>query len=709
VSAAPVPSADNPLYAYDLPPRFDAITPAHIAAAISDLVARQDAGLAELEAGAAPTWAGLVEPLARLGEPLGWAWGVIGHLLGVRNTPELRAAHETVQPAVIAAGLRQSQSEPLYRGLLALRDSTEWNRLDDAQRRIVDLGIRSAQHSGIGLHGAARERFNQLEATIGELATAFANRLLDATKAWGLDLTSADEVAGLPPSLRASAAQAARAAGHSAATAENGPWRITLEGPLYGPFLEHARRRNLRERVYRAGITRASSGDTDNQPVLERILALRRLQAGLLGYASYAEVSLARKMAENVATVEHLLDELRAAALPRARGELAELQTFARAESGDAGLELAHWDVAFWAERQRERRFAFTDEELRPFFALPAVLDGLFALARRLFGVVVTPADGEAPVWHGDVRFFRIADQSGAPLAAFYLDPYSRPADKRGGAWMDECLHRKRRADGSVRLPIAYLVCNQTPPITGGSGGAAGAAAAGDTPSLMTFREVETLFHEFGHGLQHMLTTVDHADAAGIRNVEWDAVELPSQFMENWCYHRPTLMGFARHWQTGAALPGALFDKILSARTYRAGSAVMRQLHLATLDLELHHRYVPGRDAVEDIAKRVSVQNAVLPRLPDERFLCSFSHIFAGGYAAGYYSYKWAEVLSADAFAAFEEAGLDDDAAVAATGRRFRDTVLSLGGSRHPLAVFTAFRGRGPNTAALLRHYGLAS
>ena len=367
----------------------------------------------------------------------------------------------------------------------------------------------------------------------------------------------------------------------------------------------------------------------------------------------------------------------------------------ARASAREAGVpeadDLRNWDVAFWAERLREQRYAYSDEQLRPYFPLPRVLDGLFALAERLFGVRVRAADGEAPVWHPDVRFFRVADEDGTPLAAFYLDPYSRPAEKRGGAWMDECVGR---APG--RLPIAYLICNQAPPV-------------GDKPSCMTFDEVHTLFHEFGHGLQHMLTTVERPLAAGIRNVEWDAVELPSQFMENWCYHRETLLGLSSHVETGEALPDELFQKLCAARTFRAGSNMLRQLYFALLDLELHHTWTPdGGESPFDLQQRIAAHTTVIPPLPEDRFLCGFGHIFAGGYAAGYYSYKWAEVLSADAFGAFEDAGLGDPAAVASTGRRFRDTVLALGGSRHPMEVFRAFRGREPSTEALLRQSGLA-
>ena len=683
---------DNPLFHSDELPRFDAVAVDQIVPAVRALIEKQDQARAALEGALAPTWDGLAAPLSALGEPLGYAWNVVHHLLSVRNTPALREAQEAVQPEVVGASLRLGQSRPLYDGFLALRGSKR--PLEPAQSRIVDTAIREAELAGVGLDGAARERFQQIEAEMAEASTRFANNVLDATKVFALVLTDPAEIEGLPDSLLAAAAQSARGAGEAAATPEKGPWRITLEAPLFIPFMEHSRRRELRERLYRAQITRASSGELDNQPLMLQMLRLRKEQAGLLGYASYAEMNLVRKMARKVDAVETLLDQLRRASRAKAERDLAELTEFARAESGDPSLTLRHWDIAFWAERLREKRYAYSEEALRPYFPLPAVLDGLFALARRLFGVVIRPADGEAPVWNPDVRFFRVSDEGGAPIAAFYLDAYSRPAEKRGGAWVGGCLERKRRPDGSVRLPVAYVVCNQTPPVDG-------------APSLMTFGEVETLFHEFGHALQHMLTRVDYPDAAGTNNIEWDAVELPSQFMENWCYHRPTLLEFARHHQTGAPLPADLFDKIAAARTYRAGSLFLRQLHFATLDLELHHRFDPARDDVAALVAKVAAQNTVLPPLPEDRFLCSFTHIFAGGYAAGYYSYKWAEVLSADAFGAFEEAGLDNPAALAATGRRFRETVLALGGSRPPAEVFESFRGRGPSVEPLLRHNGL--
>lgn len=694
----------NPLLACGTLPRFSQITPADVEPAIRQRVAEVEAGVVELETQVTPTWEAAVGRLTSLYDPLSWAWGVVNHLMGVRNSPELRAAHQAVQPLVVALGLRVGQSRPLYDALIALKKSAHFSTLRPAQRRVIEARIRDAEHSGVALQGDAKEKFTRNAQELADLSTRFQNQLLDASKAFTLDLMTHDEVAGLPVSARNAAAHAYATANQTTPNEERGPWRITLDGPSFQPFMEHARRRDLREKLYRAFVTRASFGATDNGPLIERMLALRQEQARALGFPSYAAQSVATKMAGTVEAVEKLSNDLRAAALPKAREELKELHHFAQtsahgAEIPAAGLGL--WDVAFWAERQREQRYAVSDEQVRPYFALPSVLTGLFALAERLFDVRIRDASNETEVWHSDVRFYRIADAAGRDIAGFYLDPYSRPADKRGGAWMDSCLERWRTAEG-LRLPVAYLICNQTAPV-------------GDIPSLMTFREVETLFHEFGHGLQHMLTQVDDVEAAGINNVEWDAVELPSQFMENWCYDPATMLGdgsrvgLARHWKTGEIVPKEIFAKLCAARTYRSGTATLRQLYFSTVDLELHHRYVPGgTETVQAVQARIAAANTVLTPLPEDRFLCGFSHIFSGGYAAGYYSYKWAEVLSADAFAAFTEQGLDNDAQVRATGRRFRDTVLAMGGSAHPLEVFSAFRGRAPSTHALLVQTGLA-
>ena len=680
----------NPLVAPGTLPRFDLIRPEHVVPGIRELLAELGDALTRAEAGVGPAWEQSIAPLEEITDRLSLGWGTVGHLMGVKNSEALRAAHETVQPEVVAFYMRLGQSRPLYRALKALRAGAAWGALEPTQQRIVECSLRDFELSGVGLEGEAQTRFNAIQTELAELSTRFTNNVLDATKAFALVLHDRADVAGLPQSLLDLAAQSAREAGETGATAAAGPWRITLDLPSYLPFLQHSRRRDLRERLYRSYVTRASAGDVDNTPLLPRILRLRREQAVLLGFPSYAAFSLASKMAPDVATVERLLEELRRASLDPARRDLADLQACATASGAPEGEGLQLWDVTFWGERLREQRYAYSDELLRPYFPLPRVLDGLFALAQRLFGITIRPADGQATVWHPDVRFFRVHDEGGREVAQFFLDPYSRPAEKRGGAWMDECVGR---APG--RLPVAYLVCNQVPPVDG-------------RPSLMTFDEVHTLFHEFGHGLQHMLTRVERPLAAGIRNIEWDAVELPSQFMENWCYHRETLLGLSGHVDTGEPLPDALFERISAARTYRAGSDMLRQLYFASTDLALHHGFDPdGPETPFDVQRRVAASTTVLPPLPEDRFLCSFSHVFAGGYAAGYYSYKWAEVLSADAFAAFEEAGLEDPVAVERTGRRYRDTVLALGGSRHPMDVFKAFRGREPRTEALLRHAGL--
>jgi oligopeptidase A len=692
----------NPLLADGGLPEFGRIEPAHVVPAVEQVVQQSQQRLEAIEPQFAPNWERSVALVEELDLPFERAWKPVGHLFGVKNSPELRTAYDTVLPKVVEFGLRVRQSEPLYRALRQMRDGDGWQRLDEAQRRIVHDRIQDAELAGIALPAAQRERFNQIEQELSQLGTQFANHVLDATKAYGLEITDLSATEGWPQTLRQLAAQSYNTHSFNTrhidaapqATPERGPWRITLESPLFVPFMEHCRRRELREQVYRAYITRAAAEPFDNAPLINRILRLRREKAALLGYENYAQVSLARKMASTVPAVQDMYRQLRTASWEPAHRDLDDLMAFKRQQGDDQPLAL--WDVAFWAERLRENRYAYTDEEIRPYFPLERVLDGLFGLLARLFGVTVTQKQDGVSVWHPDVRFYEVFDEAGRPIAAFYLDPYSRPENKRGGAWMDDCLGR-RPLKSHWQLPVAHLVCNQTPPV-------------GDIPALMTFREVETLFHEMGHGLQHMLTRVDHPDAAGINGIEWDAVELPSQFMENWCYHRPTLLGMTRHYRTGEPLPEDLFQKICAARNYRAASDMLRQLMLGMTDIELHTTFDPdGTTTAFDVQRRVAEETSVLPLLPEDRFLCSFQHIFAGGYAAGYYSYKWAEILSADAFSAFEEAGLDDSAAVAQTGRRFRDTVLALGGGRHPMDVFREFRGREPRVEPLLRQTGLVS
>ena len=682
----------NPLLIGKGLPPFNEIEAEQVVPAITQILQELDEGINKLEENVTSTWAGLVEPLTELEERLGWSWGIVGHLMGVKNSPELRSAYEKMQPEIVKFYNKLSQSKPLYEAFKGIKDGAEWDKLESAQQRIVESSIRDFELSGVGLEGEARDKFNQIQLELAELSTKFSNNLLDATKAFKLKLTDKQDVDGLPPSALGLMAQTAKAEGGEAATPENGPWVVTLDHPSYMPFMKYATNRELREKLYKAFVSRASSGDLDNRSNIDRILELRKEKANILGFANFAELSLARKMAPDVAAVQQLQDELRGASYDAALKEFAELKAFAGQD------DLQNWDIGYWAEKQREAKFNFNEEELRPYFSLPKVLDGLFGLARRIFGVTITAADGDAPVWHKDVRYFQIADENGDAIAFFYLDPYSRPAEKRGGAWMNDCIGRAKvtvNGKTETRLPVAYLTCNQTPPVD-------------DQPSLMTFNEVTTLFHEFGHGLQHMLTTIDYPGASGINNVEWDAVELPSQFMENWCYDRPTLFGMAKHYQTGETLPEDYYQKLVAAKNYRSGSGMLRQLHFGLLDMELHSNYQPGGDETpNDVRDRLAKTTSVLQPIPEDNFLCSFGHIFAGGYAAGYYSYKWAEVLSADAFAAFEEAGLEDEVAVSTVGKRFKDTVLSLGGSLHPMAVFQSFRGREPITEPLLRHSGL--
>lgn len=685
----------NPLIGIESIPAFDAIRAEHVVPAIEALLTEASARVSEIEgrlSDGAATYDAVVRELDDACEPLGNAWGAIMHLNGVMNSDALREAYEAVQGSVVQFSLRVGQSEPIYQALVALRD-TSWEALDGGQKRAVTRRIRSAEHSGIGLQGDARTAFNAAAEELSKLSTEFSNRVLDATKAFEILLSDPAEVDGLPETVRTMLAESyAREKGGEANPAE-GPWRLTLDYPLFAPFMQHATHRARREEVYRAFVSRASAAPFDNTETLERILVLRRAQAERLGYASYAELSVSSKMAD-VDAVYALIDELQAASKEPAATELAELQAFA-AERGHEG-KLERWDIAFWRERMREERFAFTGEDLRPYFPLERTLDGLFAIVERAFGVRVEAADGKAPVWHEDVRFFHVFDED-TLIAGFYLDPFARPGTKRGGAWMAECVARKRTEAG-VRIPIAHLTCNGPPP-------------TGDKPSLLLFDDVETLFHEFGHGLQHMLTTVDDPANAGISGVEWDAIELPSQFMENWCYHWETIRGMSAHVETGESLPRELFDKVVAARNYFAATDMLRQLVFGRTDMDVHHRYTPGQEGASAtaVAHEVSAAMSPLPPLEQARPLHAFSHIFAGGYAAGYYSYKWAEVLAADAWEAFVDAGVDEPESVRAVGRRFRDTVLALGGSEEPSAVYRAFRGRDAEAGALLRHYGLAA
>ena len=688
----------NPLLDQSGLPRFGEIGPEAVEPAVRLLLEELAAELEALEASAPRGYEQIIGPLEAINDRLAFSWGIVGHLMGVQNSDALREAHDAVQPDVVAFGLRLGQSQEVYRGLVALRDGADFDALTPVQQRVVEGLIREATHAGVALEGSAQERFQSLSQELAQLGTQFSQNVLEATRSFARVIKDPGQMEGTPETLREIAAQSARSAGEIDASASDGPWRLTLDAPSLIPYLEHGPDRAIREELYRAHVSKASAGPVDNSPLIDRILILRREMAELLGYANYAELSLASKMAPDSHAVKALLEQLRLASYSAAEDDLAEIKRFAEERDKLQAEMIRPWDVAYYAERVREARFDYSEEDLRPYFPFDRVLEGLFGLAKRLFGVEIEAADGEAPVWHSDVRFFRVRDERGEAIAYFYLDPYSRPGEKRGGAWMDECVGRSRRlspVDGEPRRPVAYLVCNQTPPVDG-------------QPALMSFSEIETLFHEFGHGLQHMLTRVDEGLASGIRNIEWDAVELPSQFMENWCMDRRTLGEISGHVVTGERLPDTLFEKIRRAQTFRAGSAMLRQLEFALTDLTLHGEYLPEKGRTPfDVRSEIAETTSVLSPLAEDRFLCGFGHIFAGGYAAGYYSYKWAEVLSADAFGAFEEVGLENESEVKALGRRFRESVLAEGGSRAPMDVFVEFRGRAPQPDALLRHSGL--
>ncbi|GKU95002.1 hypothetical protein SLEP1_g8419 [Rubroshorea leprosula] len=516
----------NPLLQdFQFPP-YDAVEAQHVRPAIRALLKTLENDLEELERTVEPSWPKLVEPLEKITDRLSVVWGVVNHLKSVKDTAELRAAIQDVQPEKVKFQLRLGQSKPIYNAFKAIKESPDWPTLSEARKRIVESHIRDAVLNGVSLEDDERDQFNNIEQELKKLSRKFEENVLDSTKKFEKLITDKKEIDGLPASALGLAAQTAKSKGHENATPEDGPWVITLDIPSFLPVMQHAKNRALREEVYRAYVTRASSGDLDNTPIIVQILKLRLEKAKLLNYNNYAEVSMAMKMA-TVDKAEELLEKLCSASWNPAVQDMEDLKSYSKSQGASEADNLNHWDINFWSERLRELKYSINEEELRPYFSLPKVMNGLFNLANTLFGIVIEPADGLAPVWNNDVKFYCVKDSSGTPIAYFYFDPYSRPSEKKGGAWMNEVVSRSQvlSHNGAVRLPIAHMVCNQTPPV-------------GDKPSLMTFREVETVFHEFGHALQHMLTKQDEGLVAGIRGVEWDAVELPSQFMENWCYHR---------------------------------------------------------------------------------------------------------------------------------------------------------------------------
>ncbi len=675
----------NPLLSMEGLPSFSQIKPEHVKPAIEQAIADCKARIAEVLKRSEPqTWDSLVAPLEEVDDRLGRIWSPVSHLNSVLNSAELREAHDGCLPLLSEYQTFVGQHEGLYQAFQQLAASDEYPRLSEPQRKQIENTLRDFRLSGIGLPKEQQQRYGQIVARLSELASNFSNQVMDATLGWQRQVLDEAELAGLPESARAAAKQAAT-------SRELEGWLFTLDIPSYLPVMMYSENRALREELYTAFATRASdqgpnAGKWDNSPLMDEIVALRHELAQLLGFATYADYSLATKMAERPQQVLGFLNDLAERSRPQAQRELAELRQFAAEQFGVT--ELAAWDLSFYAEKLKQHRYAISDEVLRPYFPAPRVISGLFETVRRLFGLRIQPRLA-VETWHPDVNFYDIYDRDGELRGSFYLDLYARP-HKRGGAWMDDCLGRRFRQDGSLQRPVAYLTCNFNGPV-------------GDQPALFTHDEVVTLFHEFGHGIHHMLTQIDVAGVAGIHGVPWDAVELPSQFMENWCWEPEALAFLSGHYQTGEPLPQAELDQLLAAKNFQSAMQMLRQLEFSLFDFRLHQEFDPAQgaqvQAVLDDVRKLSV----FPAPAFNRFQHSFSHIFAGGYAAGYYSYKWAEVLSADAFSRFEEEGIFN----AKTGADFLHQVLEMGGSRSPMALFRAFRGREPTIDALLRHSGI--
>ncbi|MFO7276145.1 MAG: M3 family metallopeptidase [Pseudomonadota bacterium] len=671
---------ENPLLGQEPLPPFAHIRPEHVEPAIRELLARNRAEIERLAAIENPTFATVVEPLEELHHRLARTWSPVSHLNAVLNSDSLRAAYNACLPLLSEYQTDLQQNEALYRAY-RLIEEREGPSLDPDQRKVLEHALREFRLAGVGLDPQRKERFKAVMLELTQLQARFEENVLDATNGWSYRVTDPAELRGLNDTI----IEQARRRAHEQHLEG---WLLTLDQPTYVAVVTDAESETLRRAFYEAWTTRASdrgpnAGRWDNTQVMEGILRLRHEAAQLLDFRNYAEYALATRMARSVDEVLQFLQDLARAGRPAAERELAELEAF-------AGRRLAAWDVSFYSERLQRSRYSVSQEELRPYFPLPRVLQGLFEVAERLFELRIRERSG-VPVWHGDVRFFELQDRTGQTIGGFYLDAYARP-NKRSGAWMDECIGRKRLSTGTA-LPIAYLVCNFLPPGDG-------------RPALLTHDDVLTLFHEFGHGLHHLLTRVSYPSLAGINGVAWDAVELPSQFLENYAWHPDVLQRISCHVSTGEPLPEKMQSQLIATRSFHAGLQLMRQLEFALFDFRLHAGYDPARGGrILETLNEVRREVAVVPVPEWNRFAHSFGHIFAGGYAAGYYSYKWAEVLAADAFSAFEENGVFDSG----TARRFLDAILSRGGTRDPLDAFIEFRGRKPDIRPLLRQHGITA
>ncbi|MBT0587730.1 oligopeptidase A [Alteromonas oceanisediminis] len=664
-------------------PQFSSIKPKDIKPAVEQLIKEAKQLIETVVSHGDFSYASLVERLEAQDDRLNRYWSPISHMNSVVSSDELRTAHDACLPLISEYGTWVGQHEGLYKAFITLQQSDEYQTLSAAQKANVDNTVRDFTLSGVGLSTENKQRYAEIQASLSELSSSFSNSVLDATMAWTKLVEHEDELVGLPESAIAAAKQAATRKSKKG-------WLFTLDIPSYLPVMLYSENPALREEMYRAFSTRASdqgpnAGEFDNSQRIQDILSLRQQSAELLGFENYAALSLATKMADTPQQVLDFLNDLATQSKPQAERDLADVKAFAKAEYGEEKLNA--WDIGFYSEKLKQQRYAISDEQLRPYFPEDKVVSGLFSVVSRLFGVRITPRDG-IDCWHDDVSFYDIVDKDGTVRGSFYFDLYAREG-KRGGAWMADCRVRRVTANG-LQTPVAYLTCNFNGPV-------------GDKPALFTHNEVVTLFHEFGHGIHHMLTKIDVAGVSGINGVAWDAVELPSQFLENWCWEKEALALISGHYQTGESLPKDLLDKMLRARNFQSAMQMVRQLEFSLFDMAIHQGQ--GNVDVQAVLDDVRAQVAVVQPPSFNRFQHSFSHIFAGGYAAGYYSYKWAEVLSADAFSRFEEEGIFNPK----TGADFLHHVLEMGGSRKPIECFTAFRGREPDVAALLRHSGIAA
>jgi oligopeptidase A len=677
---------NNPLLTDELLPRFDHIRTEHMEPAIDQILSENRMKIQSLATQEDPAWHTLAVPMQALDEHLNNTWSVISHLNGVANNDDLRKIYKKCLDRITEYSTELSQNEQLCEAYKKLAARDDFKDLDQAQQKAIENTLRDFRLGGVDLPAEKKTRYAELKMELADLSNSFSDNVLDATEHWYRHVTDAEDLAGVPESALAGARQAAK-------QRDLDGYVITLNFPSFYPVMTYCDNRDLRREVYEAFVTRASdqgpdAGTWDNTPLMAEILKRRHALAQLLGFDNYAERSLATKMARTVDEVMDFLNQLAEKAKPVAEKEVDELRAFARDEHGIEELEA--WDIGYYSEKLSQKLYDISAETLRPWFPVDRVVPGLFKVTERLFEVQIEEKP-DAETWHEDVTCYRIS-RNDEPIAYFYLDPFARQG-KRGGAWMADCRVRWRNLRGKVQLPVAFLNCNFTPPVDG-------------QPSLLTHDEVTTLFHEFGHGLHHMLTQVDVADVSGINGVAWDAVELPSQFLENWCWHPESLALIAAHHETGEPLPQDMLDKLLAAKNFQAGMQMVRQLEFSLFDFRLHTEFVPETATNPlDMHRQVRDEIAVIKTPEFNRFPNSFSHIFAGGYAAGYYSYKWAEVLAADAFSAFEENGIFDTE----TGRSFRTNILEKGGSREPMELFKAFRGREPRVDALLRQTGITS